>query len=155
MQTKISRLGLGARLSLRDPRERERQLRQGLEWIARPHRRRLLGAWAGTAQHQSEPDRRNQPHHYFLHGSPFGRFILRKPAQTRRNSYRSLDGRGSGATGTTFGLDLPPMLRRLVSRNMWDSCGRFTLEALFASSPPATLELEAHDTVGLQTGLRL
>ena len=30
---------------------------------------------------------------------------------------------------------------RLVSRNMWHSCGRFTLEALFAHSQPAALEL--------------
>jgi hypothetical protein len=28
---------------------------------------------------------------------------------------------------------------RLVSRNLWHSCGRFTLEALFAGSEPGTL----------------
>jgi hypothetical protein len=30
---------------------------------------------------------------------------------------------------------------RLVSRNLWHSCGRFTLEALFAKAPPDVLEL--------------
>jgi hypothetical protein len=30
---------------------------------------------------------------------------------------------------------------RLVSRNLWHSCGRFTLEALFARAEPAALEL--------------
>jgi hypothetical protein len=30
---------------------------------------------------------------------------------------------------------------RLVSRNLWHSCGRFTLEALFANAPPDVLAL--------------
>jgi|SRR3990172_1157691 len=30
---------------------------------------------------------------------------------------------------------------RLVSKNLWHSCGRFTLEALFASSEPRVLAL--------------
>jgi hypothetical protein len=30
---------------------------------------------------------------------------------------------------------------RLVSRNLWHSCGRFTLEALFAGAAPGVLEL--------------
>jgi hypothetical protein len=30
---------------------------------------------------------------------------------------------------------------RLVSRNLWHSCGRWTLEALFRSSPPTVLAL--------------
>lgn len=41
----------------------------------------------------------------------------------------------------------PPLWRcpecgaRLVTRNLWHSCGTFTLEALFASSPPPVLAL--------------
>ena len=30
---------------------------------------------------------------------------------------------------------------RLVSRNLWHSCGRFTLEDLFAGAAPDTLDL--------------
>ena len=30
---------------------------------------------------------------------------------------------------------------RLVTRNLWHSCGRFTLEALFARSQPGTVDL--------------
>jgi hypothetical protein len=30
---------------------------------------------------------------------------------------------------------------RLVSRNLWHSCGRFTLEDLFAKAPPGVLDL--------------
>ena len=35
----------------------------------------------------------------------------------------------------------PKCKARLVTRNMWHSCGRFTLEALFRASTPRTLRL--------------
>lgn len=41
---------------------------------------------------------------------------------------------------------------RLVSRNLWHSCGTFTLEALFAKSTPAALEI-ARQTVALMKSL--
>jgi len=47
---------------------------------------------------------------------------------------------------------------RLVSRNLWHSCGRFTLEALFAGSADLDAELrawlqESRDIVGMQSDL--
>jgi Domain of unknown function (DUF5655) len=35
----------------------------------------------------------------------------------------------------------PKCRARLVSRNLWHSCGQFTLEALFAGAAPGVLEL--------------
>ena len=40
---------------------------------------------------------------------------------------------------------------RLVTRNLWHSCGRFTLEALFARSDPAVLRLAARFVDVLRT----
>jgi hypothetical protein len=47
-------------------------------------------------------------------------------------------------------VPVPPLWRcpkcgaRLVSRNLWHSCGRFTLEALFSASAPAVLAAARH-----------
>jgi hypothetical protein len=41
---------------------------------------------------------------------------------------------------------------RLVSRNLWHSCGQFTLEDLFADAAPGVLEL-AHEYVALLRSL--
>ena len=40
---------------------------------------------------------------------------------------------------------------RLVSRNLWHSCGRFTLEALFAGAAPGVLELAREYVAMLQS----
>ena len=53
----------------------------------------------------------------------------------------------AGGRGKCYGFTVPkrPLWRcpkcgaRLVTRNLWHSCGRFTLEALFAKSPPEVL----------------
>jgi hypothetical protein len=40
---------------------------------------------------------------------------------------------------------------RLVSRNLWHSCGQFTLEALFAGAAPGVLELAREYVAMLQS----
>ena len=41
---------------------------------------------------------------------------------------------------TTWTVIWPRCAGRLTSRNLWHSCGHFTLDALFASAPPATVD---------------
>jgi hypothetical protein len=55
---------------------------------------------------------------------------------------------GADASGTQGLWICPRCGARLVSRNLWHSCGTFSLEALFAASTPETLAL-ARDYVAV------
>jgi hypothetical protein len=46
-----------------------------------------------------------------------------------------------GSTGQASVWVCPECGARLVSRNLWHSCGKFSLEALFAKSPSGILDL--------------